>query len=442
MQHLFEYGEWINLKDPDGFRRFLQAIWEERSTLFLKDEDETEENKSKYYQPFFHFNGPLIRARNFVGFVQYDNELVEVYPKTFRTSNCADKSIMLQHIFYWLSYCRKWRFPFTKVGLDKRNIDRFPELIIYLIADQFHSVVSSQPLMQYEKVEEALRTPRGRINFNRYINNGLTKGNFHLIDCDYEPLVYDNRVNRIIKYCTRLLLQQTKLSENIRVLQEILFILDEVNDIPCTSHDLDSILLNSFHYEYVLVLESCRLILKQQLYSHNLYNLSQWCLLLPMEYVFEDFVAGFLQDYFSSEWHVEYQKSNMNFSSDPEAFQMNHDILLTSKKDPSKKIIVDTKYKVRDLKFKQDKKKGISQSDMYQVASYGFRRGCKNVLLLYPNISEEISLQDRFTIHSQFPIANSIHVTAAEIPFWSLERFNSLSERLLHFFSEQLRKYE
>src|SRR5688572_5961493 len=120
MQHLFEYGEWLSIKDPNGLREFLQAIWEERPSFFVQEQEEIEEEISKHYQPFFQFSGQNIRARNFVGFVQHDNELLEVYPKTFRSSGCKDKPLMLQHIFFWLSYCRKWRFPFTQAGLDKR----------------------------------------------------------------------------------------------------------------------------------------------------------------------------------------------------------------------------------------------------------------------------------------------------------------------------------
>ena len=93
-----------------------------------------------------------------------------------------------------------------------------------------------------------------------------------------------------------------------------------------------------------------------------------------MEYIFEDFISGFLENKFSSDWNVEYQKSNMNLSTNPEAFRMQHDIFLTSRRDKTKKIIVDTKYKLRDSNFKEDKKKGISQADLYQMVSYALRK--------------------------------------------------------------------
>jgi 5-methylcytosine-specific restriction enzyme subunit McrC len=321
---------------------------------------------------------------------------------------------MLRHIFFWLSHCQKWRFPFCRANLDLSDIDTFPELIINLIARQFFDAVSGQPLMIYQPTEEAMLTPKGTINFNRYITNSISKGNFQNIECDYEPFLFDNKVNRIIKYCARLLMRQAKFSETQRILQEIIFILDEVEDIHCSSADIVNIKLNSFFDEYNLILESCKLILDQQIYSNNSSDLSQWCLLFPMEYIFEDFISGFISQHFSNKWTVKSQKSEMYLSDDPKAFKMRHDIFLTN---GERKIIVDTKYKLRTFE-KDDKKKGIAQSDMYQMVSYAFRRGCNDVLLLYPNIDEQISKPDLFEIGSGFVGKDKITVTAMNIPFW------------------------
>jgi 5-methylcytosine-specific restriction enzyme subunit McrC len=441
MAFLFEYGNWIEISNEDELKNMLEVIWGER--LLWKEETDNEESTGKgLYQPFIQFDGNKIRARNHSGFIQRADELIEIYPKVFRNGNCQDKSLMLSHVFYWLSYCRKWKFPFTEAGLNTKEIDSFPELIIHLITNQIYTAVANQPLAQYQAVEEALVTPRGSINFTRYINNSLSKSNFHQIECDHEPFLFDNKVNRIIKYCVRLLLNKTHLSENIRVLQEIVYILDEVRDIPCKIQDIESTSLNSFYEEYNQVLNSCRIILDQQLYSNTPYDMSQWCLLLPMEYIFEDFIAGFLETNFSDKWKVEYQKSNKNLTSNPEAFQMQHDIFLTLRKNKEKKIILDTKYKLREPSFKEDKKKGISQTDMYQVTSYAFRRGCKDLLLLYPNVNEELKGSDCFSIQSEFPGDNIITVTAAEVPFWSIEEFSSLTTKLHDFFSNELKKHE
>ncbi len=442
MALLFEYGEWVSINNRYALKQLLTEIWQQR--LFVDIEEElTEEKCDHHFQPFLKFDDDRIKANNFIGFIQTDNDIIEIYPKVFRNSPDAKnrKGLMLQHIFYWLNYCRKWRFPFHQVELDTRDIKEFPEIIINLIANQFLDIVSKQPLTLYQQVEEALQIPKGSINFKRYINNGLSHGNYHFIECDYEPFSIDNKVNRIIKYCARLLLNQTKYSENHRILQEVIFVMDEVDDVPCNIHDVERTAINPFFEDYLLLIDSCKLILNQQLYSNQLYDLTQWCLLLPMEYVFEDFFAGFLEDNFRNDWKVEYQKSEKYLATNEQGknvFKLQHDIFLTSRGNPDLKIIVDTKYKIRDVNFKNDFKKGIAQADLYQMVSYAFRRGCTDILLVYPNLSENLNAPDKFKITSSLPGNEIINVTAIEIPFWSLTNFENLDVNMQKVVQEHL----
>lgn len=433
MISLFEYGKWSTISERETLEDILLSIWQSR--IFTHDFVLSDNEKDKRYQPFLQFDGNSIRAKNYVGFIQNGAEIIEIYPKVFKTNDTAigSKELMLKHIFYWFRYCRKWRFPFSQASLDTSETTEFPELIINLIANQFLEAVANQPLTMYQELEEAMQTPRGSINFKRYITNSISYGNYQSIECDYEPFLFDNKVNRAIKYCSRLLLNQTRFYENQKILQDVIFILDEVDDLPCSVHDIEKISINSFFEEYKLVLDSCKLILNQQLYSNNTYDLSQWCLLFPMEYIFEDFLAGFLETWFSKDWKVHYQKSDMYLAETSEGnnvFNMQHDIFLTAKDESKRKIIVDTKYKLRPTKFKDDPKKGVSQNDLYQMVSYAFKRGCTDIILIYPNISESVMPPDRFVISSGFNESEKINVTAMEIPFWSLNNFEQLDTRL------------
>ena len=441
MKHiLFEYDKWEKVENISTLFNLLKAIWQKRN--FIDPVEISEEDKTnKNFQPFLCFSDNEIRAKNYVGFIQTENDMIEIYPKVFRNCPWKNKNDMLRHIFFWFSYCRKWKFPFSQAQIDTFQIEEFPELIINLIANQFLEVVSNQPLTMYESVEEQLQSPKGSINFKRYITNSLVNGNFQNIECDYEHFLFDNKVNRVIKYCSQLLMSQTKLAENVQALQEVIFILDEVEDTPCNSYDTENITLNSFFDEYDKILDSCRLILNQQLYSNDVYDLSQWCLLFPMEYIFEDFVAGFLEEHFSKEWSIKYQKSDEYLAtiSGKRVFNIQHDIFLSSKYS-NKKIIIDTKYKLRPIEFKTDIKKGVLQNDLYQMTSYAFRRGCAEILLLYPNLTEKINEPDVFEITSGFDISDKVRVTAMEIPFWTERDIDTkrLEEKLYRVLASQL----
>ena len=417
----YEFGASFPIQARKQLEDYLCSIW--RTQYY--DSEQSEETAVQQ-QGILTFDGDTARARNFIGFIQTENETIEIYPKVFRDAK-LDKTVLLQHLFYWFAYCRKWKFPFNEVQLSKLPDIDLPELIINLIAHQLFNVVSTNPISLYQDVEETLTMPKGSLNFDRYVTQSMSRGNFHQLECDHQPMEYDNRLNRTIKYVARLLLAKSKFDETRQILDELIFILDEVEDQVCLPSFLDHIPISSFYQEYHTSIDLCRMVLQQHIYNHHQENTKHWSLLLPMEYVFEDFIAGFLEKHLSDKWDVKYQKSDM-YLTDEKVFQMQHDIFLTSKTDPKIKIIVDTKYKLRG-NFKQDKKKGIAQSDLYQMTSYAFRRGCKHVLLLYPNQSDSIAEPDIFHISSADQ-SQVIEVTAAEIPFWSSLGYQDVGYKL------------
>lgn len=429
---LFEYGNWEEIENAAALRKHLQTLW--KQGVFLEDAVEVIDNEiDSEYQPFLQFDGNKIKANNYVGFIQHGKEIIEIYPKVFRNvyAGSAQKETMLRHVFYWLSYCKKWQYLFQEVEVDTMEIDSFPEMLIYLIANQFYKTLSTQYYAQYQQVEEPMYVPKGSINFKRYVKNSLSRGNFQKIECDHEPFHFDNKVNRILKYCTNLLLQRTYLYENQRILKDILSILEEVEDVVCTAQELEGLHFNSFFEEYAQLMESCKLILKQEIYAPNVETNRQFALLLPMEAVFEDFFAGFLQDKFRKKWKIEYQKSDAFLAKDAagaKVFQLKHDIFLTEKSSQKRNLILDTKYKLRSLNANN---RGIHSQDLYQMLSYAFRRACRHIILVYPNLSETLQSADSFEFVSEFVGQEKVYITAIEIPFWSMKHFKQLEESLI-----------
>lgn len=411
-QDNFEFGKSFKVTSREKLEHYLCEIWKK----YQQDKDLlVDDREFPVKQSFLSFDGNTAMAKNYIGFIQGEGDHIEIYPKVFKDQNVTKASI-LKHLFYWFEYCRKWKFPFSSVQLSYLDDVELPELVINLIASKIYEVISVSPISLYEEVEEALLMPKGSLNFSRYMTNSLANGNFHMLECDHEPFLYNNRLNQSIKYVARLLKAKAKFSETYNKLNDILFLLDEVDDHPCISADLSRINVNPFFSEYNTVIGLCKMVLDQQIYNHAYDEQNHWSLLLPMEYVFEDFIAGFLEVHFSDDWHVKYQKSDM-YLTDGDVFQMQHDIFLTSKKEPKISIIIDTKYKLRG-NFKEDPKRGVNQSDLYQMTSYAFRRGCNNVLLLYPNQNSNCQEKDVFSV-SSFNGDQKIAVHIAEIPFWS-----------------------
>lgn len=415
MNIFFEYGNEFRVADREGLENYLCSIWNDYKQLWPQAQL-TENNLIDKTQPFLSFDGNLARPNNFIGFISFKDESFEIYPKVFRNLDGSQKKLMHAHLFYWLKYCNRLKFPFIQSYLESTEIDELPELIVYLMARQINTVVKEQPYSAYELVQEKLGSPKGTINFQEY-SKTISYGQYHKIDCDYEPFIFDNLLNRIIKYCVRLLISKTSIPDTQNLLNETIFLLDEVEDVECSIYQLSKIRLPAIFQSYEDVLHCCKMILDNHAYSYSQYELKNWSLLFPMEYVFEDFIAGFIKSHFSEEFIVEPQKSDLYLHESPNTFNLKHDILLTNRVS-KETIIIDTKYKPRWGDLRNDPKKGVSQQDLYQMISYAFKRGTEKVILIYPNVNDK--LHDDHVFHINSRVDNKvIQIRLVEVPFWS-----------------------
>ena len=393
-----------------GFVNYLSGVWQNRNRYVESTEEPTEEEQQEekiQRQRFFDFTiDGKISARNYVGVVQYDGIRVEVYPKIFADDEAENTKQWQLNMLYWLSYCRKVKFPFSFADVSKLQFDDFLELLIYIFANFTLDVISNQPFQAYQTVGEETPFLKGRISFADYTKNNLTTGKWQNFYCYNEPFVYDNLFNRIVKYVTSRLIAVSENILNQERLDEILFILNDVSDISCSASDCDRVKLNPLFAEHQHVLDLCRLYLSNQVIDLEDEDSNNFCFLLPMEYIFEDFIFGFI----SNKWptlNIRGQSTQyLATSQGSQVFQIRNDIYIPDK------LIIDTKYKIRsNIK---DLKAGVVQSDIYQMISYALRRDCKIVLLLYPSAKNSVNATTDFVVESKM-LHSEIQVKVTDV---------------------------
>lgn len=245
---LFEFSGWQQLpaENRAALEDFLCEAWKKRQFSYAEriEEEETGPAEELAFtgQPFLRFDGDYFRTQNYAGFIQLHGETIEIYPKVFRNAGLAVAQ-MQAHLFYWLGYCSRLQFPVPETANEAVPSASLPEILTWYFARYTRGIISAQPFSRYETVEEQLLMPRGRIDFSAWVQHGLATGNHHRFDCVYEPFVYDNTLNRAIKHVVRLLLGITYTPVVRNCLEEIIFLLDEVEDVPCTTADLDKLKL-------------------------------------------------------------------------------------------------------------------------------------------------------------------------------------------------------
>lgn len=427
---LFEFDKTISIPPEKlkGFKGYLDDVWQSRNQYKILDSETEQADK----QRFFSFDGNLLRARNYVGFVQYEGLRLSIYPKI-----CTEtpNSQILPQILYWLSYSNRIHFPFANLPLDYQDFDDWLEAFVYLFACHTEETLSNQPYQSYQEITEETSYLRGRLETSTYVQNNLLTGRHQYFHCTYEPFLYDNQFNRIVKYVTRLLLSISKNDISQNRLNNLLFLLDSVSDKFCKASDCDAVKLNPLYHDLTTIVAMCRMFLEASNISQTDDKQSNFCFLLPMEVIFEDFIFGFIKKHFPNRSPESQREIYLTTNTENKAvFKMKNDILL---QNPS--LIIDTKYKIRE---KIDTKKGISQTDMYQMLAYTIKRSINRVLLIYPTTSEEKSEIDIFTIKDNDFLNKSIEIRAIDINISGIDQYNErkLYQTLTNYLDQE-KKY-
>lgn len=389
--NLFEYQNKITLDSSfDGLEAFLEEIWTHRDKNSYYQETQDEKDETQRFIQFIRKNGE-IKSNKYVGVIHFGGNKINLLPKIFYDPSKEYKdneiSQIHNHVLWWLSYCRKIKFPNYQTNLGASKNDFF-EVIIYLFSKYTRELLNSTLYQQYEEVSHELSFVKGRLNTNAYITDNISKARWQKLNCTYDAFVFDNEFNRIIKYVCSMLYNVTSDSQNKKYLREILFILDDVTDERATAEQCSKISFNPLFENFGIVRDYCQLFLSNSISFDYKNDLKLFAFLLPMEYVFEDFIFGFISKELS-EIRVKPQRKD-TYLDESNIFNIQPDLSIET---PTKSIIADTKYKLV-YSDEHDSKRGISQNDLYQMVSYAVRFNVDLIHLFYPNTV----LQDQFEV--------------------------------------------
>lgn len=419
MHNLFEYENKVDIKASfDGLEGFLDEIWNSREKNSFYYENRNDKIESQRFLQFIHKSNEL-KSNKYVGVIHYEGEKINLLPKILYNGDKEyyenEINQIQNHILWWLSYCRKIKFPNYQASLGSTKSDFF-EVLIYLFSKYTKELLSSSIYKQYEEINLELSFIKGRLNTNEYIDKSLSNGRWHKLNCTYDAFVFDNEFNRIIKYVTTLLFNITENKENKKNLREILFILDEVSDERATAVQCSRISFNPMFGEFETVRDYCQLFLTNCVSFDYKNDLKLFAFLLPMEYVFEDFIFGFI-DKELDEVTAKAQHNDTYLDED-KTFNLKPDLWL---KTEEKSMIADTKYKIV-YSDEKDPKKGISQNDLYQMLAYAVRFEVDEIILFYPNTLKQAQEHStEFTIKDALAQDKEISVKAFQLPIINRE---------------------
>jgi 5-methylcytosine-specific restriction enzyme subunit McrC len=386
---LFEFGNYHTLPadiDLNNFKAYLREVWNSRHLFYTgtgKDDVLTEEQEmdlQRQGQALLRFDGNDVQARNYAGFIQYKHLHLPILPKIFSAKQFSANTVF-EHLLYYLSYGRSFRFPFSWNGLTTGNQDDLLQLLIHWFAGYTEKILTEKPYRAYYEEHGTSGFMQGKLDVPGYVRHTLSSGQWQELYTRHAPFVYDNDFNRLVKYTARQLLPLAGDHSRI-LLQSLLQVLQEVSERHFSHTDCESIAINRLQEEQLNILQMCRFFLASQQLKVPHDQGEYFSFLVPMERVFEEFVAGFIQSHFPG-LQFEVQSVHELASSDGKRVAgIKNDIWL-----PGRSVIIDTKYKCIGT-GPHTTMSQIGHSDIYQMVAYAVRRKCTEVHLVYPQTTD------------------------------------------------------
>ncbi|EAI7262048.1 restriction endonuclease [Campylobacter lari] len=394
----------------------LKENFKERAERFYKElEDFAKNNES-----LLGFkNKNTLKAKNYVGIIQTKSGVLEILPKCMdlesykeekNSSNISQEKLIKAYDLSQINqtrqdenfYSEDFNFnsknllinmlktlrnsPFQKSQISSLQIAKMPlfEAFIAMFLDEFDSVYKKGLMRSYVSSEENRAFLKGKLLFNEHIKSNLIHKERFFTSSD--EFVLDIAPNRLIKSTLNFLQSKTNINK-FRIIKAMQM-LDEVEFSKNYEKDFSFKISRHFDY-YENILSWCKVFLQNQSFAPYKGKNEAFALLFPMEKLFENYVAYMFKLANPSE-NIKTQSSRKYLISknDEKCFMLKPDLYIENK------MILDTKWKIPD-DSEDEKKHGISQSDLYQMFAYANKYEIKEIYLIYPLCERTFDLREK-----------------------------------------------
>ena len=350
-----------------------------------------------------------VKANNYVGAICFrDGTIIEILPKVGKVvDNETVKKRSKEILEQMLSV--SFDLPFkTYEDTSLERIDRNPfEFFIRSFIDRLDRILNEGLASMYFDVQGNETFLKGRINFSENIRHNYSHK--ERVFLEYQLFGANTPANRLIKTTVELLFVLSTDSKNRSDLNRLRSELDSIPRSVNIDKDFDLVIIDRNMGLYPDILKWCDIFLRNGSLSTFHGNEIAFSFLFPMERLYESFVAKLIFKKYYRDFIVTAQSGTMFlFDAPNRRFPMRPDVIMQSRKNPSKKYIVDTKWKL--ISNQND----ISQSDVYQMFAYSKRYKTTRTILLYPGSErtgwdyevEDVAIRASFIDLSRIDIIN------------------------------------
>lgn len=269
-----------------------------------------------------------------------------------------------------------------------RQKETLLDILIRLFTDRLLAEARRGLPRGYIVQEDDLAALRGRLDVIRQFTHHAVRPD--RLACRFDTLNSDTPLLRIMKACVVLLRHHARALETQRRLDELHFILADVSDVAVSALPWTQVRIDRTSRRWESLYGLAKLFLKRewQRTNHDAKAGQGITLLFAMNDLFEAYIAALARKALQGSDLTVHSQGGLRYCLMEESeggrprFQTAPDILI--KRNGQVQIVIDTKWKLVGQN-PEDKKRGVSQSDVYQMMAYARLYRCREVMLLYPH---------------------------------------------------------
>lgn len=370
-----------------------------------------------------------IRAQQVVGIISTKAATLEILPKIDGLDDGGTRKQLI-HMLAKVYDLNIASGDLANVGWQRHDL---LEILISLFCDKLFDAVRRGLPKSYVGEEADLTVLRGRLDAQRQFT--IRAAAPQRLACRYEEHSVDIALNQVMKAAVERLLTASRRAGNQRRLRELLFSYADVRSVSIKELAWNKVVVDRTNSSWKCLLELARLLLGDRFQTVSSGGGTGFSLLFEMNTLFEEYIGRVLaRGLKDTALDVRLQGPTSHALMDRSGvrrFRTKPDIVVCHHGAPV--VVIDTKWKRLSNEL-DDAKRGVGQSDVYQMIAYAQVYGCARLILLYPHHGQIRSTEGPLETYRVLGTAD----TQLTIMCISLVNLEMIADRLCEMVLSQL----
>lgn len=329
------------------------------------------------------YNG--IKFKQYVGIIQVDNLVIEIFPKADLD---GDENTWRDVLLQMLKKCRRLHAStYGDANVRRQNLNLL-EIYFSIFLSELEGLIQRGLIKKYRKQALNVNSLKGRILFCQHVSkNFVHQERFYTEHQVYDK---DHTLHQILAAALHIVEQLSKGTLLYNDCKRVQLNFPEVSEVTITKKILDGFQFSRKFEPYRKAFEIARLLLLDYSPDISSGNEKMLALLFDMNKLWEEFIAVTLKEELENTKFQVTTKDRKKFwgenSLEPD--------LIISGENLQDLLIIDTKWK-------RPNNSSASIQDLRQMYAYNKFWNSSKAILLYPGTSDEQSFQNFLNPHEK-----------------------------------------